>query len=120
MKNFLKILGAAAVLVLGVIAVNYLQFRFDRSDVEHAVLAVRASRPEGPQGLTIEEQIGARYGIPVTSIQWFSEFESKTKGLVVVRAKVPGVGDDLSWRVDLVRFNVLPMSSRAEQIGKQP
>ena len=116
MKNFLKILGAAAILVLGVIAVNYLQFRFDRSDVEHAVQAVRATRTGGPEDLTLEEKISRQYGVPAGRIFWLSEIESKTKGMVKVQAKVPGTDDDLSWRVDLVRFNISPISDRARDL----
>ena len=117
MKNFLKILGAATVLVLGVIALHYLQFRFDRSDIEHAVLAVRAARPAGAQGPTIEEMIGAHYGMPTANIQWFSEIESKTQGIVRVQAKVPGSEDQLSWTVDLVRFNIAPATAKAKEIA---
>jgi hypothetical protein len=120
MKKTLKIFGAVVVLILGVAAVHYLQFRFDRSDIEHAVQAVRATRPGGPQGATIEEQIGARYGVPAPNIRWFSEIESKARGIVEVRAKVPGSQDELIWRVDLVRFSVSPATPAAEQIGKKP
>lgn len=118
MKSFLKILCAAAVLVLGVIAINYLQFRFDRSDIEHAVQAVRLTRPDGPQGPTLEEKISTRYGVPPVQIRWYSEIESKTQGIIKVHAGVPGSPDSLSWQVDLVRFNIIPLTPPTEQIGK--
>jgi hypothetical protein len=117
MKKVLKIFGAATVLVLGVITIRYLQFRFDRSDIEHAVLAVRSAKPEGRQGPTIEEKISDRYGVATVNIQWFSEIESKTQGIVRVQAKVPGSSDDLSWRVDLVRFNITPATPKAAEIA---
>jgi hypothetical protein len=52
-----------------------------------------------------------------TNVQWFSEIESKTRGVIKVYAKVPGSQEELSWRVDLVHFNIFPISPKAVEIG---
>lgn len=117
MKKTLKIFGAATVLVLGVLAIHYLQFRFDRSDVEHAVGAVRQTRPGGPGDSTLEQKISQKYGVAPDQVLWLSEIKSKTQGTVAVKAEIPGSDDDLSWEVDLVRFLVTPLSEPAKSLA---
>ena len=119
MKIFLKMLGAATVLVLGVFAVSYLQHRFDRADLRQAVEAVQQTRPAGPQGPTLPEMLAERYGVGVQRIGWLPEIESKTRGLVRVRAVLPQDQEPLVWQVDLVRFNVLPVSPAARGLGSE-
>lgn len=104
--------------VLGVMAVSYLQHRFDRSDIQHAVDAVRMTRPQGPEGNTLEEMVATRYGVSRERIFWVPEIESKIKGTVKVKASVPDSKDILEWRVDLVRFQVFPVSPAARDLPK--
>lgn len=119
MKNILRIFAAATVIVLGVAAVGYLQYRFDRSDLEHAVQAVRVSRPEGPMGKTLEEILADRYEVSREQIFWVPRLESKFRGTVVVEAFISGKKKNLLWKVDLVRFNIVPISSEAKALEKE-
>ena len=118
MGKILKIIGVALVLVLGVLAVSYLQYRFDRSDIQHAVDAVRMTRPQGPRGKTLEQVLSERHGVPVERIFWRPEFESKLKGTVRVKAQLPENSEHLEWQVDLVRFQVMPLTPAARALGQ--
>jgi len=113
-------LGAATVIVLGVVAVSYLQHRFDVADLKNAVKAVQTSRPLGPQGPTLVEELSQRYGVQPQSISWIPQIESKVQGTVQVQAVVPGREELLVWKVDLVRYRVMPASSGASELGQAP
>jgi hypothetical protein len=89
-------------------AVSYLQFRFDQSDIKHAVAVVREMRPKGPE--TIEELVSRSYHIPPQQIQWEPKIESKWEGTVVIRATTPQGEGNLAWKVDLVRYSVIPIN----------
>ena len=114
MKFLLRYIGAIAVLVLGVMSVSYLQYRFDQSDVKHAVAAVRMAHPSGSQGPTLEDRVAQSFGVKPDLISWQPEIESKTRGTVLVRALPPQGGGNLIWKVDLVRLSVVPITPEAQ------
>ncbi|HCU23495.1 MAG TPA: hypothetical protein DF383_00645, partial [Deltaproteobacteria bacterium] len=67
---------------------------------------------------TLEEKVAARYGVSPEKVFWVSEIESKWKGSVRVKAlPPPGRDDNLVWMVDLVRWNVVPLSPEAKEIS---
>ena len=105
------------VLSLGIFAISYLQYRFDQSDLKHALAAVRLNKSLGPEDLSLEQKIASHYQVPIDSITWLAHIESKVRGFVRVEAKVVNVSDLLNWDVDLVRFQVIPVSEMAKQIG---
>lgn len=119
MKSLLKYLGAAAVVILGVVSVSYLQYRFDQSDLRHAVGAVRFARPLGPNDATLEEKVAQSFQTRPDLISWQPEIESKMHGTVLVKALPPHGGGNLIWKVDLVRMSVVPITPEAEVFGKQ-
>ena len=88
MKIFIKYLGAATVLVLGILAVGYLQYRFDKADLKNAIHAVRASRIGGPSDAPLELKLAQKYGIEPEKIFWVPKIESKVQGTVVVPARL--------------------------------
>ncbi|MCC7343347.1 MAG: hypothetical protein IT573_00310 [Deltaproteobacteria bacterium] len=118
MKSLFKYIGAAAVVILGVVSVSYLQHRFDQSDLRHAVGAVRFARPQGPQGATLEEQVAYKFQTRPELISWEPQLESKLEGTVLVRALPPQGGENLIWKVDLVRMSVVPITPEAEAFSK--
>lgn len=120
MKKILSLVAGGLVVIIGVVAVSYLQHRFDQSDLRHAVKVVKAARPQGPQGPSIDERLQAKYQVLPDQVGWEPKIESKTQGIVAVHAKVPGSPDKLLWEVDLVRFNVRPVSPASIAIGKAP
>ena len=118
MKLFLRYLGAAAVLVMGVFSIGYLQYRFDSSDLQHAVSAVRVARPLGAQDAPLEEKVASYFGVTPDRIFWQPEIESKWRGTVKVKAIPPQGGGNLIWRVDLVRLSVMPITPEAMEFSK--
>jgi hypothetical protein len=118
MKKIIKIFVSLCIVIAGVLTVSYLQYRFDRSDLKHAVQAVREIRPSGPEGDTLEAEVARVYGVSKEAIQWVPEIESKTQGKVWVRAVLSGRDTELLWQVDLVRFSVIPISPAAKSLGK--
>jgi hypothetical protein len=118
LKVLLRYLGALVVLLIGVMAVSYLQYRFDQSDIQHAVGAVRQARPPGLAGKTIEEGVASYYQIAPEAISWVPEIQSKLKGTVLVKALPPQGPGKFIWQVDLVHFSIQPMSPEAEGLSK--
>ncbi|MFO1462610.1 MAG: hypothetical protein U1F66_02460 [bacterium] len=114
MKSLLRYVGAVAVVLLGVMSVSYLQFRFDQSDLKHSVAAVRLARPAGPQGASLEELVARQFGVRPDLISWEPQLESKVKGTVLVKALPPQGGGNLIWKVDLVRLSVVPITPEAQ------
>ncbi|MCE9624101.1 MAG: hypothetical protein K8R69_01410 [Deltaproteobacteria bacterium] len=95
-------------------SVSYLQYRFDMSDVKHAVAAVRSARPGGAQDQPLEEKVAKAFGVKPDLISWQPEIESKMRGTVLVRALPPQGGGNLIWKVDLVRLSVVPITPEAQ------
>ena len=118
MKSIFKYLGAAAAVLLGVVSVSYLQYRFDQSDLRHAVGAVRAARPLGPSDATLEEKVAKNFNTRPDLISWEPQIESKVQGTVLVRALPPQGGGNLIWKVDLVRLSVVPITPEAQAYGQ--
>jgi hypothetical protein len=119
MKKILQIIGVIAVTAIGILSISYLQHRFDQSDLRHAVQAVRTAHPGGA-GMNLEQRIGQVYGVTPEEIQWDPRLESKIKGIVRVQAHVPQHSDELVWNVDLVRFQVTPLSKKAHALSPTP
>ena len=121
MKKVLQVFGIVAVTAIGIMAISYLQHRFDQSDLRHAVQAVRAARPDN-SGMTLEQMIVKTYGETSENIRWDPTLESKIKGVVRVQAHLPRHSDELVWTVDLVRFQVVPQSEKAKALsgGEDP
>lgn len=118
MKLVFKYLLGFLILVVGIFTVSYLQYRFDQSDLKHAVAAVREARPTGPHGPTLEEALARSLAIPADRISWVPTIDSKFKGTVVVQALIPQGGANLYWEVDLVRFSVKPITLEAERVSQ--
>lgn len=116
MKSVFQYLGAAIVVLVGVLSVSYLQHRFDQSDLKHAVNAVRLTRPEGPQASTLEEKVAQHFQVAPERLFWEPHLESKVKGTVQVKAIPPQGGGNLIWEVDLVRMNVAPVTPEAKSL----
>ncbi len=119
MRNILKYFFALLLMLVAVMSVSYLQHRFDASDINHAVAAVRAARPLGPQDKTIEEKISAIYHISPEQISWIPTLESKVRGIVSVKVLLPSGDQNLIYHVDLVRLAVLPQSTEAQSLSHQ-
>lgn len=118
MKKVLQIIFGIIILILGVLGVSYLQYRFDRSDIRHAVQAVQNARPLGADTPTVLEDIANRYQMKPENVVWDSTIQSKTQGIVQVSAQIPGESEPLLWQVDLVRFSVIPANEAAKKLGK--
>lgn len=116
MKKVLQVIGVIAVTAIGILSISYLQHRFDQSDLRHAVQAVRSAHPGG-EGMNLEQRISQVYGVNPEEIQWDPSLESKIKGIVRVQAHIPQHSDELVWNVDLVRFQVTPLSSKAHALS---
>lgn len=116
MKFMLRYLGAAVVVIAGILSVSYLQHRFDQSDLRHAVNAVRLARPEGPQAPTLEEKVASHFQVASDRLFWEPSLESKIQGTVRVKAVPPQGGGNLIWEVDLVRMNVVPVTAEAKTL----
>ena len=119
MKNILKYFFALLLMLIAVLSVSYLQHRFDASDINHAVAAVKAARPLGPQDKTIEEKISAIYHVHPEQISWVPTLESKTRGIVSVKVLLPSGDQNLVYQVDLVRLAVLPRNTEAQNLSHQ-
>ena len=119
MKSVFKYLGALTVVLLGVVSVSYLQYRFDQSDLKHAIAAVRFAHPDGPKGPFLEEKVANAFQTRPDLISWEPQIESKVQGTVRVKALPPQGGGNLIWKVDLVRMSVVPITPEAEALGKQ-
>lgn len=105
-------------LATGILAITYLQFRFDQSDLKNAVGAVRLARPGGHDDSTLEEKIQKKYGVRPDLISWIPEIESKITGKVKVRALLPQGDKNLIYQVDLVRLSVNPLTPEAEELSQ--
>lgn len=118
MKRVLQFIFAVVIIILGVMSVSYLQHRFDRSDVKHAVQAVQTARPLGATSPMILEEVAAYYQVAPEEVLWDAVIESKTQGVVTVKAFGPqGRNGGFVWQVDLVRFNVIPVNQAAQELG---
>jgi len=102
------------VVLFGILSVSYLQYRFDQSDLRHAVAAVRLARPGGAQDTTLEEKVAQQFGVKPDLVSWEPQIESKVKGTVLVKALPPQGGGNLIWKVDLVRLSVVPITPEAQ------
>lgn len=119
MKKILQIFGIVAVTAIGILSISYLQHRFDQSDLRHAVQAVRTTHP-GNGEMNLEQWVSQVYGVSPEEIQWEPSLKSKIKGIVRVQARVPRHSDELVWNVDLVRFQVTPLSPKAQALSPAP
>ncbi len=119
MKKVLSTFAAVLVLLSTTLVVSYLQHRFDNSDLKHAVSAVQSSRPQGSGGLVLIDLLSKRYGVSPQEILWNSQIDSKIAGLVTVQAQLPRVTEPLTWQVDLVRFQIHPVSSAAQALATE-
>lgn len=127
MKKILQFTVGIFILIAGVFGVSYLQYRFDRSDVQHAIQAVQTARPIASEDATIIEKIALSYQVDPNSIIWSSKIQSKTQGIVMVSALVPSrpsidenkKNHEFLWQVDLVRFQVIPVNEKAKSLGEK-
>ncbi len=117
MKKTLQYAVGVVLILAGVLAVSYLQDRFDQSDINHAVMAVRAARPLGGGDKTLEEKAAAFFQVPADRISWAPEIESKLKGTVKVRVLPPQGGGNWVYQVDLVRMSVTPLTPEAAALS---
>ncbi len=117
MKKILSTFAAIFVLLSTTLVVSYLQHRFDSSDLKHAVSAVQASRPQGGDGPVLIDLLAQRYGVAPQDISWNPQIDSKIAGLVTVQAQLPGSSEIFTWQVDLVRFQIHPLSSAAQALA---
>jgi hypothetical protein len=116
LKSLVRYLGAAIVVVAGILSVSYLQHRFDQSDLRHAVNAVRLAKPEGPASATLEEKVAQHFKVAPDRLFWEPQLESKVQGTVLVKAVPPQGGSNLIWEVDLVRMSVAPFTPEAKNL----
>lgn len=107
-------------LAIGVMTVSYVQYRFDQSDIKHAVNAVRYARPGGSTRPPLEDVLAQHFGVVPAAISWEPHIESKVKGTVQVRARLAQAPSDFIWEVDLVRFSVKPLSENAKLLTQSP
>ncbi len=99
------------ILVTGVLTLSYMQFRFDQSDVKHAIETVRLTRLPSVNNSTLEELTIRHYGLPSNQIIWEAVIKSKWKGTVLVKALKPNREGNLVWEVDLSRILVIVQPS---------
>jgi len=119
LKQTKRYVLTALMLAIGAAVIFYTQFRFDRSDLDHAVNAVRTARPGGHQDLTLEEKIHQNFGVPIETIGWVPEIASKLEGKVNVRVLLPKNTPDMVFQVDLVRMAVAPMTPAAAALSEK-
>lgn len=109
----------AALIALLVVALNWLQGRFDNSDLEKATKVVSHYRPAG--GTALSSAIARRHpGVPESHISWSSEILSGCLGHVRVTALVPAEDGhppaEYSFDVDLNGPSVHPTDTRTVEI----
>ena len=95
---------------------QYMQQRFDHADLRKAIAAVREARPFGTDHSTIEARLSQKLGVSAETITWKTQIESKWRGTVLVKARVPGRSESYVWKVDLARQAVIPHSDAAKAI----
>ena len=117
LRKLLQYAVGGILILLGVLGIAYLQHRFDQSDINHAVSAVRLARPLGAGDKTLEEKAAAFFKVPVDHISWAPEIESKFMGTVKVRMVPPQGGGNWVYQVDLVRMSVTPLTPEATALS---
>jgi hypothetical protein len=113
----LRYFAAILVLLVGVLAASYLQHRFDQSDIKHAVEAVKKARPKPDSPLDVEQILGNNFNIKEEEIVWKTFIESKWKGKVRVEAVISDAQQTYAWEVDVVRFEIKPVTPGAENLS---
>ncbi len=114
MTKLFRYFIVALIFAGGFAIMNYVQHRYDVSDLRKAIEVVQAAKPGGATatGALLSE----RYKVPASAIRWDSELESKWRGTVLVTAQINGVSEPLSWQVDLSRQHVMPISEAAKAL----
>ncbi|MBI3074084.1 MAG: hypothetical protein HYY84_18395 [Deltaproteobacteria bacterium] len=103
--------AVAALIVLSLVSVNFLEARFDRADLDRAGMLVRNHRPAGAEGRTLEEALIAKFGNTATGeLIWSAELKSSCAGIVRVTARVPTAGglSEYAWDVLVTESRIHP------------
>lgn len=111
--------AVAALIVLSLVSVNFLEARFDRADLDRAGTLVRHYRPAGPgEGRTLEEALIKKFDTTATGeMLWSAELKSSCAGIVRVTARVP-----TARGIHEVAFDVFVTESRihpANEAGRE-
>ena len=115
MNKTIRYFAVALVLVAGFLLMMYMQQRFDNLDLRKAIEAVQEVHSPGNSS-TLKEQVAERYAIPADQIHWSAVVASKVWGTVWVTAEIPGSSDQLRWKVDVSRQQVMPESEPAQSL----
>ena len=115
MRQQLRILIGALLIIGAALSVEYLQGRFDRSDERGAVGVVRDYRPPGEQ-TTVDRLLASRHGIRPGDLRWSGALTSGCFGYVRVTCEVPS-NPPVVYRfdVDINRNAIHPGNDRASR-----
>lgn len=116
MALLLRYGAVAMVFIAGYLAMTYMQHRFDSSDLQKAIDAVRLAHPAAESPTTIEERLAKELGVSTRELSWEAEWKSKFWGTVFIHARAPQHDDEFIWTVDLARQTVMPVSEASKNL----
>lgn len=119
MRDLLRYVVGALLIIGAFLSVRYVQNRFDRSDEKNAVEVVRDFHPAGANR-ALDALIAESHGVLRSDLRWSGEMASGCFGYVRVACEVPE-RDGLEGRVyrfdvDINRVAIHPADSRARTL----
>jgi hypothetical protein len=110
MKSLYRILGGALIVYLGVMAVMYLQFLFDRGDIRKASQFLNDFKPGPAHEHSLLEVMATDLGQAPDQIACDSEILSRTEGTVLIHCHgivaEQKTTRNYEWIINLVSYQV--------------
>lgn len=118
LRDPLRLLAGAIVLVAAVASVHALDARFERADADNALRVVRTFRPPGaPEALP--DRIARAHRVRPAALRWRARVTSSVYGHVRVTCEVPGVSS-YRFDVDLGRVAIHPADAATRRLLAEP
>jgi hypothetical protein len=121
LRDPLRLLAGAIVLVAAVASVRALDARFERADANNALRVVRTFRPPGAPD-ALPRRIARAHGVRPADLRWDAHVTSSVYGHVRVTCEVRVARPAVSYRfdVDLGRVAIHPADRATRRLLEAP
>lgn len=100
--NIKKVIVGFFVIIGTILASSYLWYRFDQSDIRHAIEGVKSWPANKQKTQTWEELVSQYYKVEPHEVSWQAKIDSRTQGTLIVHAFHPDKEGEFIWKVQLV------------------